>query len=191
MLQPTGTNRFWRIKFPHRFAVFAAKKFYFRQNCSAPANGRFVPDGCNTTSRSLTAFKKIFTLYTWDFFKAARLTAERRGWSITENSKSLIPVILKDENYGVGITNYADTVVFDGNKSFVAIRFGGYPEKRLTKIENIAVWHAAFPHLSCTRFWNTVYSCKLVPHQTKKCGGTNFSTCCLEEFRFRCNRRTQ
>ena len=28
----------------------------------------------------------------------------------------------------MGITNYADTVVFDGNKSLVAIRFGGYPE---------------------------------------------------------------
>ena len=26
------------------------------------------------------------------------------------------------------MTNYADTVVFDGNKSLVAIRFGGYPE---------------------------------------------------------------
>lgn len=63
-----------------------------------------------------------------------------------------MPVILKDENYGVGITNYADTVVFDGNKSLVAIRFGGYPEKRLTKIENIAVCAAAFPRLSCTRF---------------------------------------
>ena len=28
----------------------------------------------------------------------------------------------------MGITNYAGTVVFDGNKSLVAIRFGGYPE---------------------------------------------------------------
>ena len=28
----------------------------------------------------------------------------------------------------MGITNYADTVVFDGNKRLVAIRFGGYPE---------------------------------------------------------------
>ena len=44
-----------------------------------------------------------------------------------------MPVILKNENYGVGITNYADTVVFDGNKSLVAIRFGGYPEKKANK----------------------------------------------------------
>ena len=36
--------------------------------------------------------------------------------------------MLKDEKYGVGITDYADTVVFGGDKKLVAIRFGGYPE---------------------------------------------------------------
>ena len=28
----------------------------------------------------------------------------------------------------MGITNYADTVVFDGNRNLIALRFGGYPE---------------------------------------------------------------
>lgn len=36
--------------------------------------------------------------------------------------------MLKDEKYGVGITDYADTVVFGGDKKLAAIRFGGYPE---------------------------------------------------------------
>ncbi len=51
---------------------------------------------------------------------------------ITENRTKLIPVVLKDEKNGVGITNYADTVVFDGNKTVVALRFGGYPETVLS-----------------------------------------------------------
>lgn len=40
--------------------------------------------------------------------------------------------MLKDEKYGVGITNYADTLVFDGNKRIAALRFGGYTEKVLS-----------------------------------------------------------
>ena len=51
---------------------------------------------------------------------------------ITENRTKLIPVVLKDEKNGVGITNYADTVVSDGNKTVVALRFGGYPETVLS-----------------------------------------------------------
>ncbi len=40
--------------------------------------------------------------------------------------------MLKDEKYGVGITNYADTLVFDGSKKLIALRFGGYPETVLS-----------------------------------------------------------
>ena len=40
--------------------------------------------------------------------------------------------MLKDEKYGVGITNYADTVVFGGDKKLAAVRFGGYPETVLS-----------------------------------------------------------
>lgn len=40
--------------------------------------------------------------------------------------------MLNDEKYGVGITNYADTLVFDGDKKLAAVRFGGYPETVLS-----------------------------------------------------------
>lgn len=48
-----------------------------------------------------------------------------------------MPVTLKDGDKGIGVTNYADTVVFDGNKNIVVIRFGGYPETVLSMSDAI------------------------------------------------------
>ena len=105
VLQPTGTNRFWRIKFPHsfaakhyntsvlsHFAVFAAKKFYFRQNCSAPANGRFVPGGCNTTSRSFTAFKRFLHFTPEISLRQQGLRQKGEGDLSPKTAKALYPL---------------------------------------------------------------------------------------------------
>lgn len=48
-----------------------------------------------------------------------------------------MPVTLKDADKGIGVTNYADTVVFDGKKNIVVIRFGGYPETVLSMSDAI------------------------------------------------------
>ncbi len=39
-----------------------------------------------------------------------------------------MPITIKDDKNVISVTNYADTVVFDGNKNIIVLRFGGYPE---------------------------------------------------------------
>ena len=39
-----------------------------------------------------------------------------------------MPVTVSDGNRNIGVTNYADTVVFDSSRNIIVIRFGGYPE---------------------------------------------------------------
>lgn len=39
-----------------------------------------------------------------------------------------MPVTVSDGNRNIGVTNYADTVVFDSCRNIIVIRFGGYPE---------------------------------------------------------------